>query len=48
LWPCFSAASLNDGKSLISIAAPWEKLESYVQIQQIRFRDRFVCEIHVA
>ena len=43
----FYSRSLNDGKMLISVRGSMEKLQSYVQIQQIRFRDRFICEMRI-
>ena len=35
--------SLNAGKDFISVADTLEQLESYVQIQKIRFKNRFEC-----
>ncbi len=37
--------SLNAGKDFISVADTLEQLESYVQIQKIRFKNRFECLI---
>ena len=35
--------SLNVGRDIITIADMIDQLESYVEIQRIRFRDRFTC-----
>lgn len=39
--------SLNDGKPFISVRGVMEKLTSYVNIQKIRFRNRFTCVFQV-
>lgn len=36
--------SLNAGRDFISVADTLEQLKSYVQIQKIRFRNRFECQ----
>jgi two-component system sensor histidine kinase YesM len=43
----FYSRSLNDGRYLISIQNTVEKLKSYVQIQQIRFTDRFTFSLDI-
>lgn len=43
----FYSRSLNDGKLLIRIDRIMEQLNSYVQIQQIRFRNRFSFSMNV-
>lgn len=43
----FYSRSLNDGRHLICVGDTLEKLESYVQIQQIRFPDRFRFEVRL-
>lgn len=36
--------SLNAGRDFISVSDTLEQLKSYVQIQRVRFRNRFFCE----
>ena len=43
----FYSRSLNDGRLLISIQDTMDKLNSYMQIQQIRFQDRFTFELEM-
>lgn len=43
----FYSRSLNDGKYLIRIGDIVEKLKSYVQIQQIRFQNRFTFHLEM-
>jgi two-component system sensor histidine kinase YesM len=39
--------SLNVGRDFITIADTIDQLKSYVEIQKIRFRDRFTCTVEV-
>ncbi|WP_232016008.1 cache domain-containing sensor histidine kinase [Paenibacillus baekrokdamisoli] len=43
----FYRNSLNNGKTLISVEKELEQVTSYIEIQQIKYTDRLVVELHI-